>query len=258
MYPLDFDLIDWSAYADGLISRQAWQDWAATEPLLPRNWPEVMPALTDVPPIMRRRIERLGRLACQVVSWCAPQGDGCPLVFASRHGDAERSLRLLADLIRGEPVSPTSFALSVHNAISALSSISRSDTSNVVAVAAGKATAVAGLIEAVALLADGHEEVLLVCYDAPLPVPYDGFDDESACAHAWAWRLAQAGRGGLPLRLQVPAEVVDVESAPSTAVLPRSLVLHRDMLLLAAGATTEALGASGLSLRRDEIEARHG
>lgn len=258
MYQLDFDLVDWSAYADGLTSTQAWQDWAAGDAVRPLSWPDAVPALSDVPPMMRRRIERLGRLACQVVSWCAPQGRACPLVFASRHGDAERSLQLLADLIRGEPLSPTSFALSVHNAIAALSSIARSDVSNVVAVAAGRETALAGLTEAVALLADGHEEVLVVCYDAPLPVPYEGFEDEPACAHAWAWRVATAGRGGLPLRLELNVAPALAEPVRSPATLPSSLALHRDMLRLAAGYVGSVSNASGLLLRRPATGGCHG
>ena len=48
------------------------------------------------------------------------------------------------------------------------------------------------MIEAAALLADGAERVLLVCYDAPLPADYIGFQREPACVYAWAWLLRAA------------------------------------------------------------------
>jgi len=141
--------------------------------------------------MQRRRLGPLGRLAVQAAWWCQGNDVGMPLVFASRYGEAARSLELFAELARGEPVSPTTFSLSVHNAISGMYSIARGDRASHQAVAAGAASAAAALIEALALLADGAPEVMVVCYDAPLPGTYAQFHDEPAAAYAWAWRVAQ-------------------------------------------------------------------
>lgn len=71
--------------------------------------------------MQRRRIERLGRMAIQTACWCQEaEESGVPLVFASRHGDVARSMELLEALAADEPPSPTTFGLSVHNAIAAL------------------------------------------------------------------------------------------------------------------------------------------
>ena len=89
--------------------------------------------------MQRRRIERLGRMAIQAACWCQEaEESGVPLVFASRHGDVARSMELLEALAADEPPSPTTFGLSVHNAIAALYSILRRDRGNYVAVAGGR------------------------------------------------------------------------------------------------------------------------
>jgi hypothetical protein len=180
-----------------LETREQWQAWAA-DPWLPRG--EAGIALPEMPPMLRRRLDPLGRLAARVAYGCWPQQAlGWPVVFASRYGDATRSLEMLAELARGEMISPTAFGLSVHNAIAALVSIARGDCGNALAVAAGADSGSAALMEALALLHDGAAEVLVVCYDAPLPGDYAAFADEAPASYAWAWRVALP-TGGEPRR----------------------------------------------------------
>lgn len=144
--------------------------------------------------MLRRRLGQLGRMAAQAAYDCdAPAG--IPVVFASRYGDASRSLALLRAFSLGDTVSPADFALSVHNAIGAMYSIARRDTGNFTSIAAGAASAAAGVVEAACLLADGAPEVLLVCYDAALPGEYSVFADEAPACYAWAWRLGKPDVG---------------------------------------------------------------
>jgi len=186
----EFVVLDWAAYADSMTSRQDWLAWAKQKPVLPSKTVSETPSLTDMPAMMRRRVDKLGRLACQVAYWCQPQANASALVFASRYGEAKRSLALLGDLVQQQPMSPTGFALSVHNAVSALYSIARSDQQHAVVVAANEDTAHAALTEAISLLADGAQEVLLVFYEAPLPDAYAAFETEPACEYAWCLRIA--------------------------------------------------------------------
>lgn len=231
----EFVIVDWAAYGAGLTQQQEWLDWARAEPRLPAPLIDTMPPLAEMAPMMRRRVDRLGRLACQVAYWCQPEGlRAMPLVFASRYGDAARSLRLLGDLAQREPLSPTAFGLSVHNAVSALYSIARADTQNTVVVAAGRATVLAALTEAAALLADGAPEVLVVIYEAPLPQPYDSFEDQSAVEYAWAWRVAApaSGAAGLLAKVDVGAAegAQSVSSDVATSAWPTGLAVLRHML----------------------------
>lgn len=242
---LEFVICEWAAYGPGLSQHQPWLDWAMRDPVLPGadGAPWDAPALSEMPAMMRRRIDRLGRLACQVAYWCQPgdQADtaGIPLVFASRYGDAARSLALLGDLVQGEPLSPTGFGLSVHNAASALYSIARGDRGNTVVVAAGRATVEAALVEACALLADGAPQVLVVFYEAALPADYAVFHDEAPCEYAWAWRVAapEAARAGQALvSLQL-----EPDTAPAAAqALPAGLAVLRQVLRQLATPAPEA------------------
>jgi len=141
----------------------------------------------------RRRIDPLGRAALQAAFWA--QGAECtgPVVFASRWGEIARSVTLLRQLAQGEPLSPTAFSLSVHNASSAVYSIAREDTANYAAVSAGPCSAAAGVCEAVGLLADGATQVLVVSVEAPLPEPYQPFEARSLPMRAWAALIESGG-----------------------------------------------------------------
>jgi hypothetical protein len=229
----EFSIVAWAAYAAGLTDQQKWMDWAGQPPQLPRIDAQASPALTEMPAMMRRRLNHLGRFACQVAWWCQKQPDSAPMVFASRYGDSERSLGLLGDLVQGQPLSPTAFSLSVHNAYSALYGISRGHTGNTVAVCAGRATVGAALTEAVALLADGAPEVLVVFYEAPLPEHYTVFQDESNTEYAWCLRVANSQRSLPRIRVTVGLESSNVSGEMTeidTTSWPSGLTVLRHLL----------------------------
>jgi hypothetical protein len=219
----EFVILDWAAYADSLTTRQDWLEWASHDPVPPATQVAHVPALSEMPAMMRRRVDRLGRLACQVAYWCQPSAGSGPLVFASRYGDAHRSLALLGDLVAQQQLSPAGFALSVHNAVAALYSIARGDLQHAVVVAAGQGTVRAALTEAVGLLTDGAQEVLVVFYEAPLPATYAYFEDERACEYAWALRLAGVDRAGEGTRVRVRIDAGEAPGQEGTFTVPAGL-----------------------------------
>lgn len=255
---MQFELVilEWSAYADGLTQRSDWLAWAQQAPQMPPAVVGTVPALAEMPAMMRRRVDRLGRLACQVAYWCQPPADSAPMVFASRHGDATRSLSLLGDLVEQQPLSPTSFGLSVHNAVSALYSIARGHTHNTVVVAAGRSTVAAALTEAAALLADGAAEVLVVYYEAPLPADYALFQDELLSEYAWAWRVGRPGgvtadgTPGVTVRLAVGADENRAEVSGASSWPAGLAVLRQVLQCVAAGDAPPEL------IRRDRAATR--
>ncbi len=204
-----FVIESWAACAPGVDTPQRWSQWAAA-PWLPVGEPQV--ALAGVAPMLRRRFAPLGRLAAQAAidlagDAAAPAAvdadlDDNPTVYASRYGETGRCLELLADQARGDALSPTAFGLSVHNAIGAMIALARGDRRNSSAIAAGRATAAAGVAEAVALLEDGARSASLVVYDAPLPAGYAMFEDEPSAHFAWAWRLRRPRAGERALHLE--------------------------------------------------------
>ena len=215
---VSFVIESWAACAPGVDTPLRWSQWTAA-PWLPEGEPQV--ALAAVAPMLRRRFAPLGRLAAQATLDLAGDErldedadlDDAPTIYASRYGETGRCLELLADQARGDDLSPTSFGLSVHNAIGAMIALTRGDRRNSSAIAAGRATAAAGVVEAMALLDDGARRASLVVYDSPLPAGYAQFEDEPSAHFAWAWRLRKPRAGERALHLDWQAASTD-DDAP--------------------------------------------
>jgi hypothetical protein len=218
---MEFAIKAWGACAPGLPTPSKWLEWVSN-PHPPTG--SEQPAVADMPAMLRRRLGQLGRMAAQAAYDCRGSS-GTPVVFASRYGDATRSLALLRAFAAGETVSPTDFALSVHNAIGAVYSIACRDTGNFSSVAAGPSSAGAAVLEAAGLLYDSAPEVLVVCYDAVLPGEYSVFADEAPAAYAWAWRLSRP-IAGQPY-LSVACNACSDEPHCGTQVLPFGLDVFR-------------------------------
>ena len=221
-----FVIESWAACAPGVDTPQRWAQWASA-PWLPEGEPQV--ALAAVAPMLRRRFAPLGRLAAQAALDLAGSAavepgadlDDQPTVYASRYGETARCLELLADQARGEALSPTSFGLSVHNAIGAMIALARGDRRNSSAIASGRVTVAAGVAEALALLEDGAASVNLVAYDSPLPAGYAKFEDEPAAHFAFAWKLRRPRAGERALHLEWAQ--ADGEAEPAQPQLPSGL-----------------------------------
>jgi len=220
-----FSLAAWAAWAPGIEERADWDAWARS-PWLPSG--DQVPALEEVPAMQRRRIERLGRMAMQAAFWCDhARSESVPVVFVSRHGDVQRSLSLLEQQARGEPLSPAGFGLSVHNAVAALHSIAQGYRDNYLALAASKAGVEAALIEAAGLLADGANEVQVVVYETCLPPAYAPFLDEPDPPHAWSCRVrvVDAGAG-----ITIGWRADEMRERGASGALPASLEALRFLL----------------------------
>lgn len=225
-----FSILDWQAFAPGIHDRAGWEAWAQAPSTL---LGEDTPTLNEMPPLQRRRVDRLGRMALQVAYWC--QGDTAvdvPQVFASRHGDGVRTLEMLLALARAEPFSPTQFGLSTHNAIAAQYGIARKLVSNSLTVAAGAATAEAAFVEALGLLAEGAAEVLVVVYDGHLPTVYKSYADEPDSDYAWACRVApaQAGQRCYSLTVGPAGSTAAVRTLPHGLEVLQFLIVGTGML----------------------------
>lgn len=168
MSNIHLNITQWAALAPGLSSHSDWQQWANGDKQVSASIGKL--DLPQIPAMLRRRLSPLGKAAL----WCAYQTVDTPTnyscVFCSQHGEVERTMELLKDLAQGNPLSPTAFSLSVHNAIGGIHSIAQKDTSNITALAAGPDSICAALLEARAQLeAPDCHEVLCIIYDTPLP-----------------------------------------------------------------------------------------
>jgi hypothetical protein len=193
-----FSLAGQSAWAPGLAAPADWARWAEAP------WhiaPGADAPVAAMPAMLRRRAGSLGRMALEVAYAVLGEQRDVVTVFCSRHGEVTRAIGLLDELVAGEPLSPTGFGLSVHNASAGLLSIARADRAAQMALAAGAASVEHGVIEACSLLADGAAMVLLVAYDAPLPALLSSFEDSREQPFAFAWAMVPANATAGTLRL---------------------------------------------------------
>jgi hypothetical protein len=161
-----FAIVKHAQWAPGLATSDAWMHWAET----PQRIEAIdEPGVKAMPALLRRRASFHGKMALEVAYTCLDGHTDISTVFYSRHGDVARAFALLNDLVRGEPVSPTAFGMSVHNAIAGMLTIARSDRATHIALAAGAGSVEHAVIEACGLLEDGAPMVLLVTCDCPLP-----------------------------------------------------------------------------------------
>lgn len=222
---VSFSIAAHAAWAPGVTTAQAWADWARA-PYRIAGSDE--PGVRQMPAMLRRRANALGKMALEVAYQCLDGRTGVPAVFVSRHGDVARAVDLLGDLAQAAPLSPTAFGLAVHNANAGLFSIARADRANHIALAAGASSVEHAVIEACGLLADGAPEVLLVACDCPLPAPLSAFEDCDEQPHAWAWLMQPAASD--PIRLSWSA-AASSGPAPPTA-MPGALDVLRFQLAL--------------------------
>lgn len=164
-----FRISRWRAWAPGVTTAADWSAWLAGKPADDNAQADV----SQLPALLRRRLDRLGRMALHTAWPCLEGLDAVELVFASRDGSLPRTLELLAALVHDEPLSPTLFSVSVHNGTAGLYSMARADHSPTTAVAAGPDSLVMGLLEAASLIATGSARVLMCYADQSLPPPYD-------------------------------------------------------------------------------------
>lgn len=158
----------WNAWLPGVAGPQACADWAkgAVDLRL-----DQAPDVSAVPPMLRRRLNNVGRLAAAVMWDLIPESTLMPMVFCSQHGDQGRTIQLLGELGQGQPLSPAAFSMSVHNSVAGVLSIAKQAKGPITALAADEQLLSMGMVEAFGLL-QSNAEVLLVVYDLPLPEVY--------------------------------------------------------------------------------------
>lgn len=207
---ITFNIAQWRAWAPGLTNVEDWQQWSQHP--TPLQSSDEAPDVSFLPAMQRRRLGRLARMAF-AVGWPLAQGHArLPLVFVSRHGETPRTFEILCDVAANEPLSPTQFSLSVHNAVIGLWSILRGETSEMTALAAAGDGLEHGVFEAAALLAEGAPAVLVIVTEEQPPQAYCDWIDDVPFPYAVGllltpgtdWQLSLKPGSETPPRTQWP------------------------------------------------------
>lgn len=156
----------------------AWAEW-------PSHGETELPKLEFVEPILRRRLSPLSKASLWVAHKCAHDLTDVRMVYASRHGEIDRTTDMLNALSIDEPLSPTAFSTSVLNATVGLYSIIRGNSAPATAIAAGPETLGYGLLEAYGQLKlDPVRPVLLIYADESIPEVWQSCTNQSPYALA--------------------------------------------------------------------------
>ncbi|MDR3432162.1 MAG: beta-ketoacyl synthase chain length factor [Rouxiella aceris] len=212
-------ILDWLAIAPGLCTTEAWTQWAS----LPATseFHGAIEKSQRIPMMSARRMSIASRLAVEAGLTLLEKHQIDMAVFSSRHGELERTYKILQVLAQEQPVSPTDFSMSVHNTAAGWMTITAKNPLPVTSLAAGADSFQQAMVEARAMLAvEGINKVLLVDFDGALPDVYS----DGANVQAFPYCVALV----LTLGTQLDCLRVSVQGCDP---LPQSLIFLRNWLL---------------------------
>ena len=215
------NITDWQAKAPGLSETTEWQRWSqqpyAIDPAAPLAKPGELPMMTA------RRLSSGSKLAVDCGLAMLRRHDIDAVLYTSRHGELERNYRILHALAHEQALSPTDFALSVHN--SAVGSLTIAAGQPIVSssLSAGRDTFQQGLCEVIGLLQAGYRRVLMVDFDGFLPEFYHPHLPPTM--PTWPWALALVCEAGNGWRCET-----ERQAAPEESALPQGLLFLQHYL----------------------------
>ncbi|CDG87369.1 beta-ketoacyl synthase chain length factor [Xenorhabdus bovienii] len=168
---LTLDITDWQAIAPGLSTPEEWKDWSIGSPAT-IDGSRSLAKCTQLPMMTARRLSSGSRLAVDCGLSILRRNEVDAVVYTSRHGELERNYQILVNLAQEECVSPTNFAMSVHNSsVGNLTIVAKAPLVSS-SISAGVDSFQQGLLEVLTLFHAGYGKVLLVDFDGYLPSFY--------------------------------------------------------------------------------------
>jgi hypothetical protein len=158
------------------------------------------PPSGDIPPMQRRRMSRLAKMALSAALETAGEDRIDYSIFCSQHGEIVRTRQILSSISKGAEISPTAFAQSVHNTSSGLYTIITGSNHASTSIASGANSFAHAWLEAQCYLQmHPDHRVLLVDFDEVIPAEYQQYTQQVDCDHALALLLRAADGRGIDL-----------------------------------------------------------
>ena len=157
--------------------------WLANQ----ENFEDFTPKLAFLPALKRRRLSHSARLFFEAAWDLVTENPDIPVVYASANSEMERNFALWHSLLREGDVSPTSFSLSVHNALVGQWSELRQVKSETTSLMANGGNLEIALLEAYLQLNEGVEQVLVIIAETPLSSMYNAVPVHRS---PWGYALA--------------------------------------------------------------------
>lgn len=155
-----------------------------------------------VPSRLGRGTSRLTRILGEVAAQACARGGAdptsCATIYGSALGEFDTMVTLLDSIFRGDgQLSPMRFKNSVHNAASGLGSIGQGNRGFSTALAAGRRTFEASMIEAIALASAQGGDVVVSVADDSLPAPFDALASRDGLGVGICLRTERPASGAL-------------------------------------------------------------
>ena len=150
---------------------------------------EKLPDVSFVPPMTRRRMTNLQKIVVGLANQIAPASTSYNVVFASRFGEWQQTMKLIEQFHDSHEMSQAGFSNSVHNAAVGALSILTGNKSSYVSIAAGDKTLESGILSA--LMNSGP--TLFIFAEERTPDFYVPYLDTSVYARAIVFILSDSG-----------------------------------------------------------------
>lgn len=210
-----FNIQAWNIVCNKELTTEDWQQgeqhWFAEVV----NRETIAPKLAFLPPLKRRRLSESARLFFEAAWQLTEQEANLPVVYASLNGEINRSFALWHSLLTEGDVSPTSFSLSVHNALVGQWSEMRQVKNETTAITALKDSLETALLEAFLLLNDGQEKVLVVLVETSLSSEYNA---QPVPHLPFSYALAMVVEKGSTYQLSLQSQAVESLSFSDNAL----------------------------------------
>ncbi|AUI66525.1 MULTISPECIES: beta-ketoacyl synthase chain length factor [Glaesserella] len=203
-----FNLTAWNIVCNKVLTEE---DWKLDEDHWQQNsedWEDFSPKLAFLSPLKRRRLSDSARLFFEAAWELTAQDENLPVVYASSNSEINRSFALWQTLLQEGDVSPTSFSLSVHNALVGQWSEMRQVKTETTAITARKDNLETALLEANLLLNDSYDKVLVVVCESPL---YAEYNAQPVQRQPFAYALAMIVEKGEQYHLSLHSQAVRKE-----------------------------------------------
>ena len=151
---------------------------------------EKIPDVSFIPPMLRRRMTNIEKIAISLAHSVAPADSDYQVVFASRFGEWQQTIDLIKQFYNDGEMSPAGFSNSVHNAAAGHLSLLTRNTQSYTSIAAGEHTIEMGLLDAFTIA----KPVLFIYAEEAAPTEYEHLFPTPFMGHAVACFITNTGK----------------------------------------------------------------
>lgn len=156
---------------------------------------EKLPDFSFIPPMVRRRMSNIEKIAVGLAGKIAPENPNYTTVFASKFGEWGQTIQLIKQFFDEKEMSPAGFSNSVHNAAAGLFSLLTKNTNSYTSIAAGDNTLEMAILKALT----EKQDVMVVFAGEHSPDIYSPVLDGEQHAFGMAFLIKHSGKRAIKI-----------------------------------------------------------